>query len=180
MNFLQTTRPLLICGIDPGANTGIVILQKVGKYFLLKFNRTVKSSPKKPLVDRLGTLFRAISTITDVYRPETILVEGMRHFPVARGSVKSTVIQAQFHGAVLAALGNLRYEAKVVVVPPPRVQWAGRGRIRTAGQPTKKLARILCRQYLGKQAEELTEHEADAAALCLWLCLNANKKGEMK
>jgi len=94
----------------------------------------------------------------------------MRGYVVAKGSIKSTVVQAMFHGAVLSAVGQSRPQnCRVVIVPPPRVQWAGRGQTKVVGHPTKLSAYLVCRQVFGRTvADRLSEHELDALSLCLY------------
>jgi len=106
----------------------------------------------------------------DTYKPDAIYIEGMRKYQVSRGSLKSTVVQAMFHGAVLSAVGQSRPQnCRVVIVPPPRVQWAGRGKTRVVGHPTKLSAYLVCRQVFGRTvADRLSEHELDALSLCLY------------
>jgi hypothetical protein len=71
-------------------------------------------------------------------------------------------IQAQFVGAVRAAIGG--YGVPVEEVNPPTVVGRGRNK-RVVGLPTKNVARALLRKVWGAQADELTEHEVDAAMI---------------
>lgn len=155
-------------GIDPGANTGIAVVKRKGGKSHLLAHRTIATKPKDPLHERLATVFRGVALFVKTYQPDIVIVEGMRTWMVRAGSVKSTVIQAQFHGAVLAAVMASKSERCMLrVIPPPRVRWAGRGRTRVVGMATKEYARRVCETYFGTSASELTEHETDAAVLCL-------------
>ncbi|WP_347246126.1 crossover junction endodeoxyribonuclease RuvC [Thermogutta sp.] len=156
----------IILGIDPGANTGLAVVAfPKGKAQLLD-RRTIRTKPREPLPERLATVFRGVVLFIQTYRPDIVAVEGMRTWMVRAGGVKSTVIQAQFHGAVLAAVMHARPPGcQVQIIPPPRTRWSGRGRTRTVGLATKEYARRVCETYFGKS--DLSEHEADAAVLAL-------------
>ena len=125
---------------------------------------------------RVFLVFDGLAKIISRHKPDVIYIEGMRRFMVTGGSIKSTVVQAMFHGAVLSAVGYARPKnCQVVIVLPPRVQWAGRGQTKVVGHPTKQLAYLLCKQVFGQAvADRLSEHELDALSLCVYY---QNQKG---
>lgn len=161
----------IICGIDPGANTGLAAVQyhpTTDRYFLIA-SQVIKTKPKDAMELRIAQVFSGVSTFISERKPMVIVIEGMRRFAVARSSVKSTVIQSMFHGAVLSAVAASKPpDASVSVVSPPKARWAGRGKTLVVGHPTKGMAHLLCQRLFGKSvAEHLTEHEKDAIALCV-------------
>jgi Holliday junction resolvasome RuvABC endonuclease subunit len=146
-------------GIDPAANTGLVAVDATGRFVA----RLTVSPPSGLALDvRLAITAGKVRDFLETYLPDRIGVEVLRKYLAKNATTASFGIQAQFVGAVRSAIGA--YAAPVVEQQPPCVVGRGRNR-RVVGLPTKQIARAMLRGAWGDMADQLTEHEVDAAMI---------------
>ena len=112
--------------------------------------------------ERLALTRHHVCVFLQTHRPGAVGVEVLREYLAKNATVKTFGIQAQFVGAARAAIGA--YGVPVVEVKPPCVVGRGRNR-RVVGLPTKEVARGILRRKWGAEADNLTEHEVDAAMI---------------
>ena len=164
MTRLKLSPESRIIGIDPGANTGLVCIDGYGEF--IERTTISPSSKEFDLNERLSLTHEEVESFLDRHRAAAIGFEGLRTYFADKGGVKTFGIQAQFVGAVRAAFARCAGDVVITEFAPPRVVGRGRNK-RIVGLPTKGTARALLRNKWGKVADDLTEHEVDAAIIAL-------------
>ena len=144
-----------LCGIDPASKTGLVVVDEKGR---LVARATFNPSPTLSLDLRLDEMYGDVDLFLLEWRPDFVGIEVLRSYLARNATVKTFGIQAQFVGAVRAAIG--RYGKPVYEQAPPCV----RGKTVT-GLATGEVARAILRGAWGAIADDLTEHECDAAMI---------------
>lgn len=147
------------CGIDPASNCGCVVVDGAGK---LVARMTSHPSPKLPMPERLWQMFDDVMNFLAAHQPDRNGYEMLREYLAKDATVKTFGIQARFVGVVEAALAA--YGKPIYQQSPPCVRGRGRNR-RVEGLATGDVARAYLRRVWGPVADELTEHECDAAMI---------------
>lgn len=147
-------------GVDPGLGiTGYGVIEANGSHVGLVEGGTIKSPPRKPLPDRLGTLFEDLNEALEQHNPDLIIVEELY---AAFGHPRTAIQMAHARGVIL--LAAQRQAIPVVGYPASEVKrmLTGSGR---AGKA--QIQRVVAQRLrLRKPPQPADVADALALALC--------------
>ena len=153
---------MLVCGVDPGASTGLAFVVAGDKPMLVHSTTIHPCNQSK--FTRARLLETAVMMTLAEFKPALVVMEGARTYPHRKASTVSTIGTGENRGAVLTAIGHYVevYKAEAVMVAAPDGR-QGRGRLATKGA-----ARIACRAWFGfNRTVKMTDDECDAAVLAV-------------
>lgn len=144
-------------GIDPGTrDVGYGVVELDGGRYTCLDGGTIRTSPKKPLAERLVGLHRGLQVVLVEWRPAVAVVED-----VFCGRNVETAIKIG-EGRGVALLSAAEAEVAVVSYPPAQVKKAVCGNGRASKEQVQRAVAML----LGGVASE-SDHQSDALALAL-------------
>lgn len=156
----QACQPNTVLGIDPGAHTGLVLLDSAGNFLC---RAQIAPSSRVKWV-RLAALFLGVLEFLEKYGPGRVVVEGARTYPHKRSSTVSTIGAGENRGAVLTAVGRYVRNRPGIEVRLADAPDCRQGRYRRA---TKRNARLICRAKFGADVDLWSDDECDAGVLAL-------------
>jgi len=150
---------MLILGIDPGlATTGYgLVSEKAGRLVAVEFG-VIRTSSRKPLPERLGTITNAIADLTAQLRPDCASVEEI----FSAVNIKTALLLGHVRGAILTELcrqGLPVHEYSALQIKQAAVGY---------GRATKEQVAEMMRELLGLAEPPRPADAADAlaAAIC--------------
>ncbi|OGG05527.1 crossover junction endodeoxyribonuclease RuvC [Candidatus Gottesmanbacteria bacterium RIFCSPHIGHO2_02_FULL_40_24] len=161
---------MIVMGIDPGvAITGCaVVSEKNGKQTLL-YSHAVITLPRDTLQKRLSTIYREITEILLIHRPDIAVLENL----FFNTNAKTAFLVGQSRGVIQLAL--FQNNIGVTEYTPLQVKMAMTG----YGRADKNQIQILVKQIL-KLPEILSPDDvADAAAIALTHCFSYKMKSNI-
>ncbi|HOP94777.1 MAG TPA: crossover junction endodeoxyribonuclease RuvC [Dictyoglomaceae bacterium] len=149
---------MIVLGIDPGtAITGYGIIKKSGDD-LLAIDYGAFTTPSSWKVERrLDSLFEQVSSLLDLYRPDTIVIEEI----FFNKNVKTAINIGQAQGVLL--LAAYQCQRKVVMFTPLEVKLAIVG----YGRASKQQIQYLVKEILNLKEIPKPDDVADALALAI-------------
>ena len=151
---------VIIIGIDPGTAAtgyGIVARRSGGDVSLVECG-VIRTSPKKPLPERIREIFEGVAGLIERHKPSAVSVEDVFHGKNPQSSLKL----GHARGAILLA-ASLR-EIPIAEYAPSQIKKAVVG----AGNATKDQVGFMVKQQLRLKDAPTPADAADgvAAALC--------------
>ena len=150
---------MVILGIDPGlANTGWAIVETRGDVCRTRAYGCITTEASEPLNERLGRIYRELSTLVERYHPSDLAVEEV----FFSKNVRSAIPTAHARGAALTAASMLGLT--VGEYTPMQLKQAIVG----TGSADKRQVTYMVRQVLALDHDPKPDHAADAlaAAVC--------------
>lgn len=149
----------IILGLDPGiADTGYgVISCDKGKLSCLTYG-SIKTDPKKNLLDRLEELDSKLKKIINLYQPEVIAVEQL----FFNKNVKTALIVGQARGVILLRIKKSKI--KFFEFTPSQVKQVVTAYGRAPKEQVQKMVKIIL------NLKELPQPDDAADALAIAIC----------
>ena len=146
-----------IAGVDPGTiETGVGILEDLGKGPVLIFARAIHAGRAKEIALRLEIIYNELKAIFQEWKPDVLSLENIFYQKDFKAAVKVGEARA---AAMLAATAS---GIPVVEYPPARIKQSICGN----GRATKEQVQYMVRQVLHFK-DPLSDDSADAAAVAL-------------
>ncbi|MBI4358706.1 MAG: crossover junction endodeoxyribonuclease RuvC [Candidatus Omnitrophica bacterium] len=146
-----------IAGVDPGTiETGVGILEDLGKGPVLIFARTIHAGRTKEIALRLEIIFNELRVVFQEWKPDVLALENVFYQKDFKAAVKVGEARA---AAMLAATAS---GIPVMEYPPARVKQSICGN----GRATKEQVQYMVRQVLRFKGP-LSDDSADAVAVAL-------------
>lgn len=154
---------MIVLGIDPGiTNMGLGVVEQVGKQAKMLHGELIKTSHGETAAKRVGTLYRAVYTAANQYKPKAIAVE--EQFFYRQNELAYKIGWAM--GAVFLVADQL--EIPVYGYGPPKVKQAIVG----TGNADKDQIAYMVTAILRLSAVPKPSHVADALAIALTHCFH--------
>jgi len=148
-----------ILGIDPGlGTTGYAVLEGCGSRVQLLEAGTVSPDSRKPLEERLVTVYDGVKHVIEEFAPDALAVEDIY---TRYRNPRTAIIMAHARGAVY--LCAARMGLAVHAYPPRKVKLAVVG----AGSATKWQVQKMIQTIFGLAEPPEPDDVADAAAVAL-------------
>lgn len=148
-----------VLGIDPGLNiTGYGLIEDDGSKIKLIEAGLIKTSPDKPIGDRLRKIYDNLSEIVEEYRPESLVLEKIySHYkhPV------TAILMGHARGAVCLLCG--KYNLKLINYASTQLKSSIVGRGRASKAQVAAMVKTLLNLKKIPQSEDVT----DALALAI-------------
>ena len=155
----RMTGKRLILGIDPGiADTGFGLVQvgNGGRLSCLEYG-SIKTSPKKELVERLEILNAELARIIERHDPDLVAVEEL----FFSKNVKTALVVGQARGVIL--LTAKQHNKRVVEFTPLQVKQA----VSTYGKAGKQQVQRMVKLLLNLKEIPKPDDAADALAIAI-------------
>lgn len=154
------SRPVIVLGIDPGtALTGYGIVERTGSHLRALDYGCVETTPAQELAVRLLTIYRSVSQLIELHRPEMVGVERL----FFNRNVQTAFAVGQARGVVLLAAAEAGLP--VFEYGPHEVKMAVTGYGRADKRQVQRMVQAVLRL-------DILPHPDDAAdALAVAICL---------
>ncbi len=150
---------MIVLGVDPGLSaTGYAVLEAGNGRPSVREAGCARSGSRRPLETRVRTIYDELKTVTERWRPELAVLEGLYaeyRYP------RTAILMGHVRGVICLAADQTG--AQVVEVSPAEVKQALTG----SGRASKKqIQRAVARMLSLKELPE-SDHVCDAIALAL-------------
>ena len=151
-----------IAGVDPGTiETGVGILEDLGKGPVLIFSRTIHAGRAKEIALRLEIIYNELKAVFQEWKPDVLSLENVFYQKDFKAAVK--VGEARAVAMLAASLSRI----PVVEYPPARIKQS----ICSNGRASKDQIQFMVRQLLNfKGPLTFDSSDALAVALCHFHC----------
>jgi len=162
-----------ILGIDPGlATTGYAVLDGHGRSARLVEAGTVSSNRRKPLEERLGTIYTGIKHVMEEFAPEALAVEDLYS---SYKNPRTAIVMGHARGVIYLCAGEMGLP--VHAYPPRKVKLALVG----SGAATKRQVQMMIQMVFKLDRPPEPDDVADAAAVALCHArIVAGQPGDMR
>lgn len=158
-----------VLGIDPGLSaTGFAVIETREKdaHHVCEFG-CIRTYPKTPTEERLNLIFERITSISEKWTPELIVLEDVF---VRRDAPKAIVHLGEVRGIILLAAHKMKM--RVMQISPAEVKSSLTG----SGRADKEQVEKALRRFLNIQEEIEPSHASDALAIAFTGILRMNSK----
>jgi len=158
-----------VLGIDPGLSaTGFAVIETREKdaHHVCEFG-CIRTYPKTSTEERLNLIFERITSISQKWTPELIVLEDVF---VRRDAPKAIVHLGEVRGIILLAAHKMKM--RVMQISPAEVKSSLTG----SGRADKEQVEKALRRFLNIQEEIEPSHASDALAIALTSILRMNSK----
>lgn len=151
------TKAEVILGIDPGlATCGYGLLGVEGtRDFSLIETGAIRTTPDKPMNDRLEAIYSGVSELVEKYDPGTVAIEKI----FMSSNQKTAILVAQARGVIVLASSN----REVASYSPLEIKKTITG----YGKASKKQVQMMVKRLLGLTEVPSPADAADAIAVSL-------------
>ncbi len=148
-----------VLGIDPGLNmTGYGLVENKGSRIKLIEAGVIRTSPERPMQDRLRKIYDGLSEVVEEYRPEVLVLEKIyAHYkhPV------TAILMGHARGAICLLCG--KYNLPLVSCASTQLKKSIAGR----GRASKKQIAGMVKTFLNLKKTPQPKDVADALALAI-------------
>ncbi|HEY8392631.1 MAG TPA: crossover junction endodeoxyribonuclease RuvC [Capillibacterium sp.] len=149
---------MLILGVDPGtAITGYGLVEQEGQRLVAQSYGVIRTNAGCPLVDRLKTIYDAMSGLIREYRPAVMVVEEL----FFNKNTRTALAVGQARGVILLAAAH--EGLKIAEFTPLQVKMAVAG----YGRAEKRQVQEMVRVILKLKAVPKPDDAADALAIAV-------------
>lgn len=158
-----------VLGIDPGLSaTGFAVIEtrKLHEQHVCEFG-CIRTYPKTPVGERLNLIFDRITSISQKWTPELLVLEDVF---VRRDAPKAIVHLGEVRGIILLAAHKMKM--RVMQISPAEVKSSLTG----SGRADKGQVEKALRRFLNIEEEIKQSHASDALAIAFTGILRMNSE----